>query len=114
MEYLEKILIRLREARVLTAKSGPGGGYRLARPAEELTAWDVIKAVEGSPAPVACLDDSANHCSLNCEAKPFWERVWHAAVMEMQNTSISSLAAGAASLDDIRNLPESERMAHCR
>jgi Rrf2 family iron-sulfur cluster assembly transcriptional regulator len=58
-EYLEKILLRLREHNILTAKSGPGGGYRLARPAIEMTAWDVISAVEESPQPVSCLGNGA-------------------------------------------------------
>ena len=31
-EYLEKILLRLRQKNLVDAKTGPGGGYRLARP----------------------------------------------------------------------------------
>ena len=50
-EYLEKILLRLRELNIVEAKSGRGGGYRLAKPAAELTAWDVISAVEESLLP---------------------------------------------------------------
>ena len=62
-EYLEKILLRLRELNIVEAKSGRGGGYRLAKPAEELTAWDVISAVEESPQPVSCLSENAVSCS---------------------------------------------------
>jgi Rrf2 family protein len=45
--YLEQIFQRLRRARLVRAKRGPGGGYRLARPAGEITLRHVIEAVEG-------------------------------------------------------------------
>ena len=90
-EYLEKILLRLREAKVVEAKSGRGGGYRLARSPEELTAWDIISAVEDSPEPVACLSDPPSNCHERCGAKSLWKRVWGAAVGEMKGTVLSSL-----------------------
>jgi len=45
--YLEQIFQRLRRARLVQGKRGPGGGYTLARPASEITLRDVIEAVEG-------------------------------------------------------------------
>lgn len=45
--YLAKILQSLVRDGVLAATSGPRGGYRLARPAEEITVLDVVDAVEG-------------------------------------------------------------------
>ncbi|RIL07902.1 MAG: transcriptional regulator [Proteobacteria bacterium] len=48
--YLEQIFQRLRRARVVTGKRGPGGGYVLARAASAITLRDVVEAVEG-PAP---------------------------------------------------------------
>jgi Rrf2 family protein len=45
--YLEQIFQRLRRARLVSGKRGPGGGYVLARPAEEITLRDVVEAVEG-------------------------------------------------------------------
>jgi Rrf2 family protein len=101
-EYLEKILLRLRELNIVEAKSGRGGGYRLAKPASELTAWDVISAVEESPQPVSCLNENAVSCGGSCEAKTLWSRVWNAAVQEMKNTSIASLAE--EEIEDIDNL----------
>ena len=115
-EYLEKILLRLRENKILTAKSGPGGGYRLARPASEMTAWDVINAVEESLQPVSCLGNGRSGCSdgVSCEAKPFWERVWGAAAAEMKNTSIASLAEEHEMQIEAGNLEEGDRAFQCR
>ncbi len=45
--YLEQIFVRLRRARLVDSKRGPGGGYRLARPAEEITLCEIVEAVEG-------------------------------------------------------------------
>jgi Rrf2 family protein len=45
--YLEQIFQRLRRARIVRSKRGPGGGYTLARPAAEITLRDVVEAVEG-------------------------------------------------------------------
>jgi Rrf2 family protein len=45
--YLEQIFQRLRRAKLVQGKRGPGGGYVLARPAAEITLRDVIEAVEG-------------------------------------------------------------------
>jgi Rrf2 family protein len=91
-ESLEKILLRLREANIVEAKSGRGGGYRLARSSDELTAWDIISAVEDSPQPVSCLGDSPNSCmEKRCGAKSLWKRVWEAAVNEMKSARLASL-----------------------
>jgi len=114
-EYLEKILLQLRQKQIVTAKTGPGGGYRLAKPASALTAWDVISAVEESPAPVSCLQEKNHLCTVDCEAKPFWQRMWDAAVGEMKKTTIASLAVGSNVLDEIKKSPEVEHLIHqCR
>ena len=45
--YMEQIFQQLRRAGLVTSKRGPGGGYVLARPAEQILLRDVIEAVEG-------------------------------------------------------------------
>ena len=44
--YLEQIFQRLRRARIVTSKRGPGGGYSLAREAGEITIREILEAVE--------------------------------------------------------------------
>ncbi|WP_372346576.1 Rrf2 family transcriptional regulator [Streptomyces sp. KL116D] len=46
--YLAKYLKRLVAAGVLTSTSGPRGGYRLAKPADQTTGLAVVEAVEGT------------------------------------------------------------------
>src|SRR5579875_3203930 len=52
LNFLENILGELRHAGIVRSHRGAEGGFRLARPAEELTVADVIRAVEGPLASV--------------------------------------------------------------
>src|SRR5436189_5349622 len=45
--FLLRILVSLSRARVLWSIKGPNGGYRLARPAKDISLLDVVEAVEG-------------------------------------------------------------------
>lgn len=51
-KVLEAVLAELRRADLVTSRRGPDGGYRLARPAAEISIADVIRAVEGPLADV--------------------------------------------------------------
>jgi Rrf2 family protein len=52
LKFLENILAELRHAGLVRSQRGIEGGYWLARPAEEITLADVIRAVEGPLASV--------------------------------------------------------------
>jgi Rrf2 family protein len=52
LRFLENILAELRHAGLVRSQRGAEGGYWLARPAEEITLADVIRAVEGQLASV--------------------------------------------------------------
>jgi Rrf2 family protein len=52
LKFLENILIDLRHANIVRAQRGAEGGYWLARPANEVTIGEVIRAVEGPLASV--------------------------------------------------------------
>jgi Rrf2 family protein len=52
LNFLENILGDLRQAQLVASQRGREGGYRLARPAEEITVADVMRAVEGPLAAV--------------------------------------------------------------
>src|ERR671936_1642645 len=52
LKFLENILGELKHAGLVRSQRGVEGGYWLARPAEEITVADVIRAVEGPLASV--------------------------------------------------------------
>jgi Rrf2 family protein len=53
LPFLLNILAELRSASLVTSRRGVDGGYRLARPAEEISVADVIRAVDGPLANIA-------------------------------------------------------------
>ena len=56
LQFLEHILLELKHARLVRARRGARGGYWLAKPPEEITLANVIRAVEG---PLANIQDQA-------------------------------------------------------
>ena len=46
LPYLEQLFVKLRRANLVASVRGPGGGYRLARPASEIRVVDVLEAVD--------------------------------------------------------------------
>jgi len=47
LRFLEQILLELKHAGIVASQRGAEGGYRLARPPEQIRLADVIRAVEG-------------------------------------------------------------------
>lgn len=73
-KYLEQIALHLSQANMLRAVRGYQGGYMLAKPASDYTVNNILQVVEGSMAPVACLEQSPNACPRcnKCETLPLW------------------------------------------
>ena len=46
LSYLEQLFARLRQTKLVTGTRGPGGGYRLSRPANEISIAEIIHAVD--------------------------------------------------------------------
>ncbi|MGA2011608.1 MAG: RrF2 family transcriptional regulator [Solirubrobacteraceae bacterium] len=73
LNFLENILGELRHAGIVRSHRGAEGGFRLARPAEEVTVADVIRAVEGPLASVRGAPPEESHYGGAATALP---RVW--------------------------------------
>ncbi len=76
-KYLESILKALVHGGLLEGVRGKGGGYRLTRPAEQVTVGNILRLTEDSLAPVACLDVGAAPCprAAACRTLPMWKRL---------------------------------------
>ena len=61
-KYLEQIVSLLHKAGYVRSIRGAQGGYMLTRKPEEYTVGMILRAAEGSLAPVSCLDEDINHC----------------------------------------------------
>lgn len=102
-DYLEQILIRLREAKIVQALRGPGGGYRLARPSDQITVWEVMAASEDRLEFVPCLELDEPQCGrhVHCSARQVWQRLNRIVQMEMKAITVADVLAGRVERDDI-------------
>ncbi len=74
--YLEQLMRKLRSAGLIVSVRGAQGGYKLARPASEISVGDVLRALEGSLEAVTCggEDHSCQGADL-CVTRFVWERI---------------------------------------
>ena len=74
-KYLESIAKKLVQAKLLVGIRGKGGGYRLACSPERINVLDVLELMEGTLAPVACLEKEAAPCArmAGCRTLPLWK-----------------------------------------
>lgn len=70
--YLEEIASALKGKELIVGKTGPRGGYRLARDPREITAEDILVALEGPVELVDCQTGSACPVSHLCSSKHLW------------------------------------------
>ncbi|MDR2957195.1 MAG: Rrf2 family transcriptional regulator [Coriobacteriales bacterium] len=92
MKYLEQLAKSLTEAGCVTSVRGSQGGYRLARPAPEITAGEVIRAAEGDFLPVACLAEEECPLQADCTTSRFWGGLRKAIDNYVDGISIAELA----------------------
>lgn len=94
IKYLEGITAALAKAGYLEALRGKNGGYRLAQSPENFTAEGILKLMEGSLAPVACLETSPNRCtrSARCPTLPLWEKLYELIDGYLESVRLSDLA----------------------
>ncbi len=93
LKYLEQLVRPLMQAGLLKSVRGKGGGYTLAQPAEELRAGDILRAAEGSTAPVACegLDGGCHRADL-CSTVKFWTGLEAAIEAYVDGVTLAELA----------------------
>ena len=105
LAYLERIVALLRKAELVESTRGAHGGYRLARPAQDIRMDEAIVALEGAVAPMTCFVDDrgeSGHSVLcsheadqghGCATKLLWTRVRGGVFKALQQTSLADLVA---------------------
>ncbi len=76
--YLEQLFGRLRRAGLVRSARGPGGGYRLARPAAELRIADIVVAVDENLRATRCPPGSGKGCmkdAKRCVTHDLWDEL---------------------------------------
>lgn len=92
--YLEQLVAVLRKAGYVESTRGAHGGYRVTRPLPDISALEVVELLEGSLAPVSCIEDEDN-CERtgHCSTEGLWRRVDTAVREVLGATSLADLVA---------------------
>jgi Rrf2 family cysteine metabolism transcriptional repressor len=100
LSYLEHLVAKLRQSELVTSTRGAHGGYRLARPAAEITMDQVVEALEGQITPMECFhltpegkvlcshETDADHA---CATKLLWTRVQGGVNKALSGTTLADL-----------------------
>ena len=91
-KYLEHILRALKAGGLVQAVRGKRGGYVLTRPPESITLKDLYESLEGSAAPVDCVN-CPDACALHdvCPTRDTWLELNAAVETVLQRTTIQHL-----------------------
>ena len=92
--YLEQIVAVLRKAGYVESTRGARGGYRVTKALPAISALEVVELLEGSLAPVSCIEDEDN-CERtgHCSTEGLWRRVDTAVRDVLGSTSLADLVA---------------------
>lgn len=76
--YLEQLFMKLRRAGLVDSVRGPGGGYRMAKPAAEMNIAEIMAAVDETVSALRCEDKPGQGCGGSQEAcltHALWEQL---------------------------------------
>ncbi|RCL71605.1 MAG: Rrf2 family transcriptional regulator [Flavobacteriales bacterium] len=95
-KFLEIILRDLRNNRILESKRGKDGGFRLLRPAEDISLTEIMRIIDGPIAMLPCVSlnyyRSCDDCDeKECEVKGVFEQVRDRTLEVLNGKTIKSL-----------------------
>lgn len=94
LPMVAKILKLLARGGLVRSHRGVKGGYSLARAAEEISAADIVRALEGPVALTVCIDGTPGECDLEpfCHVRGHWQRINVAVEAALARISLAELA----------------------
>ena len=98
-KYLEQIVPLLNKSGILKTNRGNRGGYMMSKKPSDYTVGDVLRATEGSLAPVACLEYAPNDCprAAECSTLYIWEGLFEAVNSYLDSITIQDIVDRNAS-----------------
>ncbi|MBQ8304937.1 MAG: Rrf2 family transcriptional regulator [Blautia sp.] len=109
--YLEQLMAMLKKAGLVSSIRGASGGYRLARPAEQISVGDILRVLEGGLEAVRCPGNTGESCTSSpedachgadvCVAKLVWQRINNSITNAVDTLMLSELIeAGREKMTD--------------
>lgn len=101
--YLEQLMAPLKKEGLIRSVRGAQGGYLLARDPKDITVGDIIRALEGPIAPVACVsEDYPEECDRaeGCVTRLVWAKVRDSIVDVLDSLTLHDLIEEASKHSD--------------
>ncbi len=97
LPVVSKILKTLAQESLLVSQRGSKGGYALARPADSIPVSEIIGALEGPIALMAC-SAGPGHCEVeeSCRVRDPWQRINRAIQETLERVTLAELVDGSA------------------
>ncbi|MFN3523038.1 MAG: Rrf2 family transcriptional regulator [Phenylobacterium sp.] len=103
LSYLEQLFARLRRKGLVQSSRGPGGGYRLARAAEETNIADIVLAVDEPLRATRCGGQgSRKGCMMKgerCLTHDLWEQMGRRIHDYLQSVTLADVVSGRLAAD---------------
>ena len=96
--YLDHLLAQLRRDGFVRSIRGPGGGHLLTREPSDMCLLHVIESLEGSVAPIACVEEGGEcpHEPGECAQRWVWEDIYQETRRRLGAVSLADLAERAS------------------
>jgi len=103
LSYLEQLFAKLRRGGLVNSVRGPGGGYLLARSAEEMPVVDIIMAVDEPVRTQRCSPGQPFGCrdSAHCMTHDLWEELSNQIYLYLQSVSLADVVHGRIGLSQV-------------
>lgn len=108
-DYLAKVLRQLSRVGIVAAHRGLRGGFRLSRPAAELTALDVVEAIDPLPRITTCPLGRGGHGTDLCPLHRTLQRINLEVREALAVTLIADLVAAPATVSSLCPTSDSQR-----
>lgn len=99
-KYLEQIVTQLSKAGLVKGTRGPQGGYKLARAPKDYSVGEILELVEGSLAPVECLENDGVACDrcAQCPTVDMWSGLYKVVTDYLGNVTLEDLVNRASAV----------------
>jgi Rrf2 family protein len=99
--YLEQLFIPLRKAGIIQGIRGPQGGYLPGKKLDDISAGDILRAVEGTLEPVDCINSRLCPIEDQCRSQHTWRELYREISTCVDSISLRDLVEAYYKLDQM-------------
>ncbi|MDX8388977.1 MAG: Rrf2 family transcriptional regulator, partial [Mariprofundaceae bacterium] len=106
LSYLEQLFRKLRESGLIRSVRGPGGGYRLNKPANEITITEIITAVHETIDATRCANAVRGcHNGVRCETHTLWDSLTRHTLRFLDAITLEDVCTHPIRLEEVNLQP---------